>query len=123
MHRFARGERVLYRLIGPAAAIIVVSCSLPAGQDDEPAQIPAYTIQELGLLAGGTASQAYAINEAGVAVGYATDAGGAQRAVYFQAGSAIQLPEPEGTTRSNAYDINDAGVIVGSVRIEGIEKP
>ena len=123
MLRIAQGKRRLYRLVAPAAAIIVVSCSLPAGHDDEPTEIPAYTIQELGLLAGGTASQAYAINEAGMAVGYATDAGGAQRAVYFQGGTAIQLLEPEGTTRSNAYDINDDGVIVGSVRIEGIEKP
>ena len=123
MLRIARGKRTLYRLVAPAAALIVASCSLPAGHDDEPVEIPAYTIQQLGLLAGGTASQAYAINESGLAVGYATDAGGAQRAVYFQGGAAIQLLEPEGTTRSNAYDINDNGVIVGSVRIEGVEKP
>ena len=32
MHRFARGERVLYRLVAPAAAIIVASCSLPSGR-------------------------------------------------------------------------------------------
>ncbi len=123
MPSFAGGVRVLYRLSVPAAAILAASCTLPSGKDDEPSEIPAYTIQELGLLPGGTVSQAYAINEAGLAVGYATDAGGAQRAVYFQGGVAIQLPEPDGTTRSNAYDINDSGVIVGSVRIAGIEQP
>lgn len=123
MPSVAAGVRVLCRVLLPVVAVVTASCTLPSGKDDEPTEIPAYTIQELGLLPGGTTSQAYAINEAGMAVGYATDAGGAQRAVYFQGGAAIQLPEPDGTTRSNAYDINDSGVIVGSVRIAGIEKP
>jgi probable HAF family extracellular repeat protein len=123
MPSFVRGVRVFVRLSVPAAAILAAACGLPSGKDDEPSEIPAYTIRELGLLPGGATSQAYAINEAGTAVGYATDAGGAQRAVYFQGGVAIQLAEPDGTTRSNAYDINDNGVIVGSVRIAGIEQP
>jgi probable HAF family extracellular repeat protein len=107
----------------PAAGLLLLAAceSIPSRENEGLQAPPAVTIQDLGL-ADGTQSQAYSINADGLAVGYATDAGGAQRAVYFSGGSAVRLPEPDSTTRSNAYGVNDAGIIVGSVRINDVEK-
>jgi probable HAF family extracellular repeat protein len=97
--------------------------AIPVSESESIKEVPAFVIQELGLLAGGATSQAFGVNAGGFAVGFATDAGGVRHAVYFQGGVAVQLPEPANTTRSDAFAVNDAGVIVGSVRIAGVEQP
>ncbi|MDX2193790.1 MAG: hypothetical protein NW201_10585 [Gemmatimonadales bacterium] len=94
-----------------------------AGTEPEAATLPAYTVRQLGLLAGGASSEARAVNADGRVVGVATDAGGAVRAVYFDNGAAVRLAELAGATASEAWDINDAGVIVGVVVVGGDELP
>jgi len=83
---------------------------------------------ELGHLGTGissfTNSAAWAINEAGVAIGFATkfDATGlndGQRAVRWNAGSSIPIElqvlgtDPNGSTFSKAYTLNEVGTTVG----------
>ncbi|MEA2175687.1 MAG: hypothetical protein QOD00_3279 [Blastocatellia bacterium] len=71
-------------------------------------------LQDLGTL-GGTQSRAYGINNAGVVVGQAKDAGDYDRAFRYS-GDALQnlgTFDPSGL-QSYAYSINEAGQIAGS---------
>jgi probable HAF family extracellular repeat protein len=68
-------------------------------------------MRDLGALAGGE-SEAHAINDADVIVGYSTVASGAQRAVRWQNGKILNLGSLGGRN-SQATGINDVGVIVG----------
>ncbi|HUL71356.1 MAG TPA: hypothetical protein VLT17_14100 [Gemmatimonadales bacterium] len=115
--------RANYAALMAACGLLAACPAVPVQETQGITELPIFAIQELGLLAGGSVSQAMAINGSGQAVGYAIDAGAVRHAVYFQGGAAVQLPEPANTTRSDAYGINDDGVIVGSVRISGVELP
>ncbi len=68
-------------------------------------------MQDLGTLSGGL-SEANAINDAGVVVGYSTLLSGAERAVRWQNGAKKSLGTLGGRN-SRATDINQDGVIVG----------
>ena len=79
-------------------------------------------------LAVGKSACARAINNADVAVGYAYNASGAQRAVMFkgqQVRSLNQLlaPGSSGWTLLEATGINDSGVIVGNGVYNGVVQP
>lgn len=89
-----------------------------------PILLPSYALKDLGLLAGGTVSQASAANSAGLIVGYATAAGSsARRAVYFSGGVAIRLPELPGATASEAVGVNELGGVVGYNTVGGFRRP
>ncbi len=79
---------------------------------------PVLTIRELGLLPGGTESQANA-GSATTIVGWATASGTGHHAVTFSGGQAHALQEPAGATSSEALGVNANGVIVGIATIGG----
>ena len=78
-----------------------------------------FTIKELGLLPGGTQSQANG-GSATTIVGWGTTTGTARHAVTFAGGAAHALQEPAGATSSEARAVNDAGVIVGFASVAGV---
>lgn len=80
-----------------------------------------YVIHELGLLPGGTQSQANAGTRATI-VGWGIAAGTAHHAVTFAGGAAHPLVEPVGTANSEARGVNDAGTIVGFVTLGGVRQ-
>jgi hypothetical protein len=103
-------------------AIVVLTaaagaCTYKAYIPTEP-PLPVYAIQALGVLAGGTTSQATA-GTASTIVGWATDAGGAHRATTFAGGQATRLAEPAGAVSSEARGVNAAGIIVGFAMLGG----
>jgi probable HAF family extracellular repeat protein len=67
---------------------------------------------DLGLLPGGSWSQATAANEHGQVVGYADSSG--TRAFIWDQRSGMRALATQGTGFSYAYGINDAGQVVGS---------
>ena len=71
------------------------------------------TVTDLGVLSGGTTSQASAINAGGTIVGYSDDASGVGEAVTWQNGAITELPHLETGGNTLAYGINNAGLIVG----------
>ena len=81
----------------------------------------AYTIHELGLLPGGTQSQANAGTRSTI-VGWGIVAGAAHHAVTFSGGAAHALIEPVGAANSEARGVNDAGTIVGFVTLGGAQQ-
>ena len=89
----------------------LLGCKYTAYSPTEPA-LPVYTIQQLGLLPGGSQSQATAASVAAI-VGWATDAGGVHHAVTLGSGLATPLAEPPGAVSSEANSVNAAGAIVG----------
>jgi hypothetical protein len=106
--------------VGPlvlVVAAVAASCKYTAYEPTAPA-LPAYTIQQLGLLAGGTQSQATAGSAVAI-VGWGADAGGVHHAVTFSSGAATQLAEPAGTLSSEANSVNASGVITGFVTLVG----
>jgi hypothetical protein len=105
LRRWRAGRLVLF------AALVAAGCKYTAYSPTEP-PLPTYTIQQLGLLAGGTQSQATAGSVAAI-VGWASDAGGVHHAVTFTGGAATGLAEPAGTVSSEANSVNAAGVITG----------
>jgi hypothetical protein len=97
------------------AAVVAASCKYTAYEPTLPA-LPTYTIQQLGLLAGGAQSQAIAGSAVAI-VGWGADAGGVHHAVTFASGAATQLAEPVGTLNSEANGVNGSGVITGFVTL------
>lgn len=79
------------------------------------------TTQSLGFLAGGSRSDAVAINSSGVVVGYGNTASG-ERAWLWNGGALTNLGVLAGFTFSRATDINDAGVVVGFVGAPGQQR-
>jgi len=75
----------------------------------------------LGTLAGGTQSFAYAINDAGQIAG-ASNAGGVPQlhAVLFSGGAVTDLGPSVGGTISNAYGINNRGDVAGGTNRTGV---
>lgn len=71
-------------------------------------------LTDLGA-AGGTWSQAWAVNNSGRIVGAAADAGGLSHAVRWDGGVLTVLPAAPGAATSSAMDVNSRGQIVGSV--------
>ncbi|MDX8141435.1 hypothetical protein OG205_09750 [Lentzea sp. NBC_00516] len=78
---------------------------------------PAYaapTIVDLGTLPGGSYSTAFAINDAGAAVGWSDAADGRTHAVrWFPPGRIVDLGTLPGGGSSMAFAVNNAGVVVG----------
>jgi probable HAF family extracellular repeat protein len=117
-------QRAGRRAAAVGAAALALGCeSLPHESSTGLTEPPSYTIQELGLLPGGTQSRAYQVNAGGQVVGTATDSAGATRAVYFSGGAAVPLAELDSATASEARGINDAGEIVGAVTVGGTRIP
>jgi hypothetical protein len=83
--------------------------------------LPTFTIEQLGVLAGGTTSEATS-GSASTIVGWATDAGNQPHAVTFAGGHALRLIEPVGASGSEANAINVAGIIVGAATIGGTQR-
>jgi probable HAF family extracellular repeat protein len=75
----------------------------------------------LGTLAGGTQSFAYAINDAGQVSGASNANGAGQlRAALFETGAVTDLSSLVGGTISNAYGINNRGDLAGATNRTGI---
>ncbi len=71
----------------------------------------AYT--NLGVLSGGSRSEAFAVNESDEVVGYSTVAGGAERAFLYRAGALINLGVLSNHISSRALAINNDHQIAG----------
>lgn len=99
------------------SALASVACHYD--QFNIPPTLPPYTIRELGLLPGGTQSQANA-GSASTIVGWAIVSGATRHAVTFSGGQAHALLEPPGATASEARGVNDAGMIVGFATVGGV---
>jgi uncharacterized membrane protein len=95
----------------------ITACHYEAYIPTEP-PLPVYSIQSLGVLAGGTESQANA-GTATTIVGWATDGGGTHHAVTFAGGQVTRLSEPAGAVASEARGVNTAGIIVGVATLTG----
>lgn len=72
-----------------------------------------FTFSSLDILAGGSASEAFAINSVRQSAGYSTIAGGAERAVRFDGTNPVNLGVLAGYYGSRAHGINDDGQVVG----------
>jgi probable HAF family extracellular repeat protein len=76
---------------------------------------PDAPVVRLATLPGGAAdSAAYAVNAAGVAVGYSRGVDGVRHAVRWDAAGVRGLDAPPGRPSCFATDLNDAGTVVGS---------
>jgi hypothetical protein len=111
-----RAARYSTRLRNPLPLLVAVmgvlaGCHYEAYTPTEPA-LPTYAVRQLGLLAGGSQSQANAGSAVAV-VGWATDPGGARHAVSFAGGQVTRLSEPPGSASSEACGITSSGTIVG----------
>jgi probable HAF family extracellular repeat protein len=98
-------------LLAALGVVALAGCKYDSYSPTPPA-LPTFAIQQLGLLAGGTQSQASAGSDAMI-VGWATSGAGTRHAVVFTGGSAVALLEPSGAVSSEARGVNAAGVIVG----------
>ncbi|HSI56034.1 MAG TPA: DUF3466 family protein [Ideonella sp.] len=75
---------------------------------------PTYRIKDLGVGPGGYSSQALAINDDNVVVGWIQrERYGDHHAVVFKAGSIVSIGTLPGDTSSYAYGINNLGQVVG----------
>jgi probable HAF family extracellular repeat protein len=89
----------------------LLMCSLFAGH--AAAEVGAYSVTDLGTLGGDGTAQAFAINEAGQVVGYATTASLKYHAFLWDDGVMTDLGTlPTGST-SRAFGLNDNGQVVG----------
>ena len=83
-------------------------------------------MRDLGTLAGGQQSAAYAINERGDIVGFSEGSDHSARAVIVTAGVMRDLngliPSGSGWVLTEARDINDAGRIVGTGWLDGEQR-
>jgi probable HAF family extracellular repeat protein len=83
-------------------------------------------LRDLGTLAGGRQSAAYAINERGDIVGFSEGRDGSARAITITAGVMRDLngliPSGSGWVLTHARDINDAGRIVGTGWLNGEQR-
>jgi len=121
-----RGQRRVtdraVRLAATAVALLLGSaCHYDAYQPPVNPTFPIYAVQPLGILAGGSESQANGGSAAAI-VGWATDNGGARHAVSFAGGAATRLTEPSGTTASEAWGVNASGAIVGVATVGGVRQ-
>lgn len=117
-HLNRRVPRLLF-LVGVAAAALG-SCNYESFVLPPP--LPKdYVIHELGLLPGGTQSQARAGSMTTV-VGWGIVSGTAHHAVTFSGGQAHALTEPAGAANSEARGVNDAGIIVGFATVSGVRE-
>lgn len=87
------------------AVLALAALALPVA-----AQRPNYTVTDLGALNG--QSEAFAINNQGIAVGWSFNASGTRQAVRFDSTAVVPLFTPRGVN-SVAYAIADNGTIVG----------
>lgn len=89
----------------------ILMCSLFAGH--AAAEVGAYSVTDLGTLGGNGTAQAFAINEAGQVVGYATTASLKYHAFLWDNGVMTDLGTlPTGST-SRAFGLNDNSQVVG----------
>jgi probable HAF family extracellular repeat protein len=83
-------------------------------------------LRDLGTLAGGRQSAAYAINERGEIVGFSDDRDGSARAIVVTAGVMRDLngliASDSGWVLTHARDINDRGCIVGIGWLNGEQR-
>lgn len=78
-----------------------------------------YTVTQLGVLDGGTYSEARAINNLGQVVGYSQAKGEEAHAVLWDPNDGIQDIGISSSDASVAYDINNNGQVVGTLRSSG----
>ncbi len=79
---------------------------------------PVGLIQDLGTLGGGNAT-AYAINDAGVAVGWSTTGTGVTQAFLSGPGGLSNLSNSLSGAESYAFGVNDSGVVTGTYYVNG----
>jgi probable HAF family extracellular repeat protein len=115
--RRQRGWHGLAFGVLPIVGLAIAGCHYGGYTPTEPT-LPVYTIQQLGLLVGGSQSEASAGAASGI-VGWASDAVGHRHAVTFAGGSAARLAEPVGAVTSEAHGINASGTIVGLATMSG----
>ncbi len=108
------GSSSFPKAVNDAGFIIGFVNTLPDFRDLPVLWRPDGSITELDQLAGFTESQALAINDSGVGVGYEySDIGGAQAVRWDVTGTVAPLAVPTGDNETFAYDINSRGDIIG----------
>lgn len=99
-----------------ALAVLVPLAGSEAPAGGRAAPPAAYTVVDLGALAGDTAGFASAVNAAGVVVGMSVDmATFASRPMIYRDGVLAPLPVLGSSSGGSADDLNNDGVIVGSL--------
>ena len=96
-------------------ASMVVSClafAFPSRASVASPPVDGYTITDLGMVVGGTWSNAWGINNAGQVVGTSTLAGGYGRAYLWTDGAMKDLGSLGGSG-GGAYGVNDLGQVAG----------
>jgi uncharacterized membrane protein len=106
-------------LLAAIGAALCAACHYE-GYNPKIPTLPTFTIQQLGVLSGGTQSEATGGSLTTI-VGWG-DVGGTRHAVTFAGGSAVRLPEPSGATTSEAFAVNASGVIVGAATTAGVRR-
>jgi probable HAF family extracellular repeat protein len=96
-----------------ATVVLVVSGERTGAQEQQ----QSYTVTDLGVFPGGSASSAFGINASGQVVGYSETSSG-DRAFLYENGQMINLGTLPGASSSNAWgsnawDINGPGQVVG----------
>lgn len=87
----------------------ILSVALIAGSA---AAAGSYQISSIGVLAGGTYSEAYGINSRGQVAGISNVSNGQVRGIFYN-GSLQMLGPGLGGSHARAYDVNDNGLVAG----------
>lgn len=107
---------VWVRACGALAAFVMAS-----GVATPAAGATYYVVQDLGALAGDSASVAFGINGRGDVVGWSSGATGPRAFVYTDGAGMVALPGLPDRPRTVARRINDAGDIVGTADAGGTD--
>lgn len=107
---------------GPARGLIETQEGSAAISDEDGNASATFTIQDLGVLPGGSTSEGYGINTFGDVAGFGNTPSGATlyHPILWTGTTATDLGVPFGNT-AGAYDVNDSRTVVGTAT-NGVER-